>query len=232
MRLLLLGGTGQVGGEFSPLDRPKDVVVVAPRRAELDLTEPRRHRRTRSPRAPGTPSSTPPPIPMSTGPRASGTVAFAVNADAAATLAGETARRGIPLIHISTDYVFDGRKGAPYVETDAPAPLNVYGASKLAGERAVAAGNPRHVILRTSWVYSPHGHNFVKTILRLAGERDRLDHRRRPARLPDRRARHRAGLPRHRPACASDSRDRRALRPLPFLRRRRGDLVRICQSNR
>ena len=84
------------------------------------------------------------------------------------------ARRGIPLVHISTDYVFDGRKGAPYVEQDAVAPLNAYGRSKLAGERGVRAANPRHVILRTSWVYSPYRKNFVRTILRLAAERDRL----------------------------------------------------------
>ena len=92
----------------------------------------------------------------------------------AVTLAAETGRRGIPLIHISTDYVFDGRKGAPYVEEDAVAPLNAYGRSKLAGERGVRAANPQHVILRTSWVYSPFRKNFVKTILRLAKERDDL----------------------------------------------------------
>src|SRR5262249_5904829 len=74
----------------------------------------------------------------------------------------------------STDYVFDGRKGAPYVEQDAVAPLNAYGRSKLAGEAGVHAANPRHVILRTSWVYSPHRNNFVRTILRLAAERERL----------------------------------------------------------
>jgi dTDP-4-dehydrorhamnose reductase len=101
-------------------------------------------------------------------------LAFAINAHACDVLAAETARRAIPLIHISTDYVYDGRKGAPYFETDPVAPLNVYGRSKLAGERAVVAGNPHHVVLRTSWVYSPHRKNFVKTILRLAAARDRL----------------------------------------------------------
>ena len=70
--------------------------------------------------------------------------------------------------------MFDGRKGAPYVEEDAVAPLNAYGRSKLAGECGVRAANPRHVVLRTSWVYSPFRKNFVKTILRLAGERERL----------------------------------------------------------
>jgi dTDP-4-dehydrorhamnose reductase len=101
-------------------------------------------------------------------------VAFAINAAAPSRLAAETGRRGIPLVHISTDYVFDGKKGAPYHEQDAVAPLNAYGRSKLAGEEGVRAGNPRHVILRTSWAYSPFGTNFVKTILRLAAGRDRL----------------------------------------------------------
>jgi dTDP-4-dehydrorhamnose reductase len=102
------------------------------------------------------------------------TLAFAVNAVAPSRLAVETGQRGIPLVHVSTDYVFDGRKGAPYIEQDRVGPVNVYGRSKLAGERGVGAANPRHVILRTSWAYSPYRTNFVKTILRLAAERDRL----------------------------------------------------------
>jgi dTDP-4-dehydrorhamnose reductase len=101
-------------------------------------------------------------------------LALAINAGAAACLAEETGKRGIPVIYISTDYVFDGLKGAPYVEQDVAAPLNAYGRSKLAGERRVAAANPRHVILRTAWLYSPYGKNFVQTILRLAQERERL----------------------------------------------------------
>jgi dTDP-4-dehydrorhamnose reductase len=173
MRLLLLGGSGQVGSEFRALDHLKDVVVAAPDLDELDLRKPdaianaiaacpwhavvNAAAYTNVDRA-----------------ESERDLAFAINAKAAATLATETARHGIPLIHISTDYVFDGKKGMPYVETDATAPLNVYGESKLAGEQAVAAANPRHVILRTSWVYSPHGHNFVKAIVRLAAERERL----------------------------------------------------------
>jgi dTDP-4-dehydrorhamnose reductase len=101
-------------------------------------------------------------------------LAFAINTDAPARLAAETGRRGIPLIHISTDYVFDGRKGASYVESDATGPLNAYGRSKLAGELGIRAATSRHVIIRTSWVYSPTGKNFVRTILRLAAERERL----------------------------------------------------------
>ncbi|MER9318269.1 dTDP-4-dehydrorhamnose reductase [Mesorhizobium sp. M0659] len=101
-------------------------------------------------------------------------LAFAVNAVGAGKVAEAAAKLGVPVIHLSTDYVFDGTKDGAYVETDATAPLGVYGASKLAGELAVAAVNPRHLILRTAWVYSPFGKNFVKTILRLAGDRDEI----------------------------------------------------------
>ncbi|OAP34043.1 dTDP-4-dehydrorhamnose reductase [Sinorhizobium americanum] len=101
-------------------------------------------------------------------------LAFAINAAGAGAVAEAAARLGVPVIHISTDYVFDGARKGSYVESDAPAPLSVYGASKLAGEVAVAAANPRHVILRTSWVYSPFGTNFVKTILRLAEDCDEI----------------------------------------------------------
>jgi len=100
--------------------------------------------------------------------------AFAVNARGPAHLASWCERNGACLIHVSTDYVFDGSKQSGYVEDDQPAPLNVYGASKLAGEQAVQSALSRHVILRTSWVYSAHGHNFVKTIARLARERSEL----------------------------------------------------------
>ncbi|MDG4908807.1 dTDP-4-dehydrorhamnose reductase [Mesorhizobium sp. WSM4898] len=101
-------------------------------------------------------------------------LAFAVNATGAGKVAEAAAGLGIPVIHLSTDYVFDGAKDGAYVETDATAPLGVYGASKLAGEQAVAAANPCHLILRTAWVYSPFGRNFVKTMLRLASDRDEI----------------------------------------------------------
>jgi dTDP-4-dehydrorhamnose reductase len=100
--------------------------------------------------------------------------AFAVNRDGPAHLAAVCAEIGAVLIHLSTDYVFDGAKAGPYVEDDVPAPLGVYGASKLAGEEAVRAAGGRHLILRTAWVYGVHGHNFVKTMLRLGTERDAL----------------------------------------------------------
>ena len=100
--------------------------------------------------------------------------AFAVNAEGAGQLAKACAIATIPLIHISTDYVFDGTKPSPYVESDRTTPLGVYGDSKLEGERRVAESNPRHVILRTAWIVSPYGGNFVKTMLRLAETRSEL----------------------------------------------------------
>ena len=84
------------------------------------------------------------------------------------TLRPRLARMGIPFVHISTDFVFDGRKPSSYQEEDTPAPLNVYGHSKLAGEAAVRKVNPEAVVIRTSWIYSAYGHNFVRTMLRLS----------------------------------------------------------------
>jgi dTDP-4-dehydrorhamnose reductase len=100
--------------------------------------------------------------------------ARAINCDAVALMATYAARKGAGLVHYSTDYVFDGKKDAPYVEQDSTAPLNVYGATKRDGEIAVRSANCRHLILRTSWIYSSVGSNFARTILRLARERDTL----------------------------------------------------------
>lgn len=100
--------------------------------------------------------------------------ANAINRVAPGVFASEAARRAIPLIHLSTDYVFDGSKSSPYVEDDPVYPLGVYGASKEAGEAAVRAYNPAHAILRTAWVVSAGGGNFIDTMLRLAAERDEI----------------------------------------------------------
>ncbi len=100
--------------------------------------------------------------------------AFAVNRDGPANLAGECERLGIPLIHISTDYVFNGKSGQPYREEDAADPINVYGRSKWEGEEAVKSRLDRHITVRTSWLYGSRGSNFVKTILRLGREREEL----------------------------------------------------------
>jgi len=100
--------------------------------------------------------------------------AWRLNAEAPGEIARACASAGAALIHISTDYVYDGTKTGPYLETDATAPINAYGATKLAGEQAALAGNPRTAVLRTSWVYAPWGKNFVLTMLVLAQTRPRL----------------------------------------------------------
>ncbi len=173
IHLLVTGGAGQVGLELGALDWPDGVVVHRPDRTALDLTDPASIRRAFG--------ATPFAAVINAGAytavdRAESDLvnAFAANAMAPAVLAELTARAGIPLVQISTDYVFDGAGEAPYVETDPVGPLGVYGSSKLAGELAVRTGNPRSVILRTAWVQSPHRSNFVKTMLRLAGEQPRL----------------------------------------------------------
>jgi dTDP-4-dehydrorhamnose reductase len=94
--------------------------------------------------------------------------AYAVNRDGAQHLAAAARKKAIPFVHVSTDFVFDGRKPSCYQEEDTPAPLNVYGRTKLAGEAAVQNVNPHAVVIRTSWIYSAYGHNFVKTMLHLS----------------------------------------------------------------
>ena len=101
-------------------------------------------------------------------------LAMVVNGVAPGILAEEAARLGAVLVHYSTDYVFDGTKGAPYLEEDSPNPINVYGQTKLAGERAIRDTGAPHLIFRTSWVYGLRGKNFLKTILRLAREKEEL----------------------------------------------------------
>ncbi|MCL6655300.1 NAD(P)-dependent oxidoreductase [Agrobacterium rubi] len=99
-------------------------------------------------------------------------LAHAVNTDGPSALAAAAANLGVPIVQISTDYVFDGAKRTPYNEADAVSPLGVYGASKLGGEKAVAAATDNYAILRTAWIYSPFGKNFLKTMLRVAEGRD------------------------------------------------------------
>ena len=102
------------------------------------------------------------------------TLAMRINGEAPGVMAEEAKSLGAAMIHYSTDYVFDGRKQGAYTEADSPNPQNVYGSSKLAGEQAVQAAGIPHLILRTSWVYGMHGKNFLRTVMRLAQERDEL----------------------------------------------------------
>lgn len=173
MRVLVAGAGGQVGRELVRAAASFDGEIIGLGRAALDVTDAEAARRAVEQHAPDVVINA---AAYTAVDRAESEpeAAFAVNCDGAAHCAEACAAAGIPLIHFSTDYVFDGSKSAPYTEDDAPNPLGVYGASKLAGEEAVRDRLDAHVILRTSWVFSAHGHNFVKTMLRLCRERDEL----------------------------------------------------------
>lgn len=172
MRILLTGVTGQVGGALiAPLS--EIAMVVGADRGQLDLSQPQSIPAALDRLEPD----------MIVNPAAFTAVdlaederdlAFRVNADAPAAMAQWAARRDIPMIHFSTDYLFDGSGKAAWREDDAPAPLSVYGASKLSGELAIREAGGRHLIVRTSWVYAAQGRNFLRTIARLAGERKEL----------------------------------------------------------
>jgi dTDP-4-dehydrorhamnose reductase len=116
----------------------------------------------------------PQPIPMSIGQKPKKTLALAVNRDGPENIAQSCEKKNIPLIHISTDYVFNGETKHPYTEADQVSPLGVYGYSKSEGEKKVQSQIKRHVIIRTSWLYGFYGHNFVKTMLKLGGKNSRL----------------------------------------------------------
>lgn len=173
IHILITGGAGQVGLELLRATWPDDVVLHAPGRAELDLTRAASIQALFDKIAFAAVINS---AAWTAVDKAETEVAgaFAANAGGPALLADITRERGIPLVQVSTDYVFDGDKAGPYVESDPVAPIGIYGASKLAGEMAVRLGNPRSVVLRTAWVLSAHRANFLKTMLRLAADRPAL----------------------------------------------------------
>jgi dTDP-4-dehydrorhamnose reductase len=172
VKILVTGTSGQVGHELLRTLAPLGEVVGLDR-AALDLASPDAIRaavRSVGPAVIVNPAAYTAVDKAESEPD----VAMRVNGDAPGVLAEEARRLGAWLFHYSTDYVFDGSKPSPYVETDPTGPVGAYGRSKLAGERAVAAAGCRHLILRTSWVYGLTGRNFLLTMFRLAAERDEL----------------------------------------------------------
>jgi dTDP-4-dehydrorhamnose reductase len=170
--ILLTGKTGQLGSELNRL-LPKLGEVVAPDRNELDLREPAKLReivRNAKPQLVVNAAA----YTAVDAAETDEATASAVNAEAPRLLALEAKRIGALLVHFSTDYVFDGSKRSPYLETDDPNPINSYGRTKLAGEDAIRDSGAAHLIFRTSWVYATHGRNFPLTILRLVTEREEL----------------------------------------------------------
>ena len=173
MKILLLGEHGQVGRELQ-LSLPRHGELIVRGRAQLDLSQPEQIRQQLRALRPDLIVNAAAHTAVDQA-ESEAQLAFAINATAPGVLAEEAVELGAPLIHYSSDYVFDGTKKAPYTEDDAPNPLSVYGRSKLAGEQAIQAVGGAHLILRTSWVYSLHGKNFLLTMQRLLQERDSLN---------------------------------------------------------
>jgi dTDP-4-dehydrorhamnose reductase len=174
MRLYVIGSQGQVARSLrEAATRDNDIVFGCGERPDVDLLRPASIARALADFRPDIVIN---PAAYTAVDKAESEPeqAFALNRDGAGTVAAAAAKRGVPVIHLSTDYVFDGTKDAAYVESDPVNPQSVYGRSKCEGEAAVAAANPQNIVLRTSWVYSPFGTNFVRTMLRLAAERDSL----------------------------------------------------------
>jgi dTDP-4-dehydrorhamnose reductase len=171
--ILIFGSGGQLGFELMRTEWPAGLYPVGRTRGECDIADPAAVARALDDEASVLVVNAAAYTAVDraeTEPEA----AFRTNRDGPAVLGAACAARGIPLIHVSTDYVFDGSGDRGYGEADPVAPIGVYGRSKLEGETALAAALPEHVILRTAWVFGAHGQNFVKTMIRLGRERDAL----------------------------------------------------------
>ncbi len=173
MKILLIGSNGQVGWELARTLLPLGE-VVALNRDQADLTDLEKLRQIVQTIRPDAIVNAAAYTAVDKA-ETERDLAFLINAQAVEVLAQEAKKLNALLIHYSTDYVFDGTKDAPYIENDATNPLNVYGESKLAGELAIQASGVDYLICRTTWVFAARGNNFVKSILRLAAERDKLN---------------------------------------------------------
>ncbi|WP_454917646.1 dTDP-4-dehydrorhamnose reductase [Xanthobacter sediminis] len=173
MRILLLGAGGQLGRELTDRALKRDLDLTGLDHTALDICDPAAVARAMEAHRPDVVVNAAAYTAVDKA-ESEPELAARINAFAPAHIAERCARYGTPLIHVSTDYVFDGTKPTPYVEQDAIAPLGVYGRTKAAGEAAVRSAAERHIIVRTSWVYGAYGNNFLKTVLRLARERERL----------------------------------------------------------
>jgi dTDP-4-dehydrorhamnose reductase len=173
MRILVAGGQGQVGSALAQQGKERGLDLIALGRSELDITNAESIKAAFEKYQPGLFINA---AAYTLVDKAESEVelAYSINETATALLADVCARRGIPMLHISTDYVFDGKRDGLYVETDPVNPISIYGKSKEAGERALRERLEKHIILRTSWVFGVQGSNFVKTMVRLAKDRDRL----------------------------------------------------------
>ena len=171
MRLLILGANGQLGQELAGSCQARRVPTILATKAACDIADPDQ--------VSATIRSSRPEVVVNAaaytqvdGAETNTELAFRVNRDGAGVLAKLSASFDVPLIHISTDYVFDGSKPTPYLEQDTVRPLGAYGLSKEAGERVIRQEQPRHIILRTAWAYGRFGKNFLKTMMHLANTRD------------------------------------------------------------
>lgn len=173
MRLAVTGKNGQVVSALQAL-ASAELEIVALGRPELDLAQPQTVLKALREIKPDAVVSAAAYTAVDKA-ESEPDVAFAVNRDGARAVAQAASELGIPVIHLSTDYVFDGTKATPYVESDATGPTSIYGRSKLEGEQAVSKATGNYAILRTAWVYSEYGNNFVKTMLRLSESRDEIN---------------------------------------------------------
>lgn len=171
-RILVTGASGQVGEALTRMLMPVGD-LIAPSRAELDLADAKSIRKAMREYRPLWVVNAAAHTAVDKA-ESEPELAFAINAEAPQIFAEEAKKIGATLIHFSTDYVFDGAKESPYVESDPAGPLNVYGRSKLAGELALSASGAPHFVFRTSWVYGATGKNFLRSILRLAQDREHL----------------------------------------------------------